>query len=143
MAATARTGALGVVIGFLARRPALLAPAIARYSRLATVCVLVVGVTGVTGVTGVLTGLVELGRGAPGAWPESLWTTGYGLLVLVKAVIIMVVGGVAVVVRRTMMPLVARRRPTAVARWCGAELALLSVAFGVAAVLTRSAVAPL
>ena len=77
--ASAWAGTLGAVIVFLARRPELLAVALPRYSRLATWCVLIVG------ATGVFTGLLELALSPVTSLPESLWSTRFGVLVLVKA----------------------------------------------------------
>lgn len=134
--ASAWAGALGAVIVFLSRRPELLAVAMPRYSRLATWCVLVVG------ATGVFTGLLELWLSPVTSLPASLWTTRFGVLVLAKAVLFAVIAAIAVVVRTRLLPAIAAGRRTAVAVWCGWELVVLALAFGVAVVLTRAAVVP-
>ena len=134
--ASAWAGALGAVIVFLSRKPELLAIAMPRYSRLATWCVLVVG------ATGVFTGLLELWLSPVTTLPSSLWTTRFGVLVLAKAVLFAIIAGIAVVVRTRLLPAIAAGRRTAVAVWCGWELIVLSLAFGVAVVLTRASVIP-
>lgn len=132
--ASAWAGALGAVILFLSRRADLLAVALPRYSRLATWCVLVVG------VTGVFTGLLELALSPVTSLPESLWTTRFGVLVLTKAALFSVIAAIAIVVRTRLLPAIAAGRRTAIAIWCGWELIVLALAFGVAVVLTRVSV---
>jgi putative copper resistance protein D len=134
--ASAWAGTLGAVIVFLARRPELLSVALPRYSRLATWCVLIVG------ATGVFTGLLELALSPVTSLPESLWNTRFGVLVLVKAGLFAVIAAVAIFVRSRLLPMIAAGRRTAVAVWCGWELIVLALAFGVAVVLTRASVTP-
>jgi putative copper resistance protein D len=134
--ASAWAGALGAVIIFLSRRPELLAMAMPRYSRLATWCVLIVG------VTGIFTGLLELALSPITSLPGSLFTTRFGVLVLLKAALMVVIAVIAIVVRTRMLPQIAAGRRTAVAVWCGWELIVLALAFGVAVVLTRASVTP-
>ena len=134
--ACAWAGGLGAVIVFLSRRPELLAMAMPRYSRLATWCVLIVG------VTGVFTGLLELALSPVTSLPASLWTTRFGVLVLAKAGLMVVIAVIAIVVRTWLLPAIAAGRRTAVAIWCGWELIVLALAFGVAVVLTRASVTP-
>ncbi len=134
--ASAWAGALGAVILFLSGRPELLAMAMPRYSRLATWCVLIVG------VSGIFTGLLELALSPVTSLPESLWTTRFGVLVLAKAVLLGIIAGIAIVVRTRLLPKIAAGRRTAVAVWCGWELIVLALAFGVAVVLTRASVTP-
>jgi len=131
VAATAWAGALGAVIIFLSRRPDLLAIALPRYSKLATWCVFLVG------TTGLFNGLVELALSPVTSLPSSLWMTRYGVLLLTKAVLIVVIAAVAIVVRTRLLPRIAAGRRTAVAVWCGWELIVLALAFAVAVVLTR------
>ncbi len=134
VAATAWAGSLGAVVVLLSRRPVLLAAAMPRYSRLATWCVVVVG------ATGVFTGLLELALSPVTALPGSLLSTRFGVLVLAKAVVTMLVAGIALVARNRLVPAIARGHRTAIAVWCGWELLVLAMAFGVAAVLTRASV---
>ena len=136
VAATAWAGALGAVIIFLSRRPDLLAIALPRYSKLATWCVFLVG------TTGLFNGLVELALSPVTSLPSSLWMTRYGVLLLTKAVLIVVIAAVAIVVRTRLLPRIAAGRRTAVAVWCGWELIVLALAFAVAVVLTRAPVTP-
>ena len=62
--------------------------------------------------------------------------------VLAKAAFIVVIAGIAIVVRTRLLPQIAAGRRTAVAVWCGWELIVLALAFGVAVVLTRASVTP-
>jgi len=132
--ACAWAGGLAAVIVFLVRQPELLAMAMPRYSRLATWCVLIVG------VTGVFTGLLELALSPLNSLPASLWSTRFGVLVLAKAALMVVIAVIAVVVRTRLLPAIAAGRRTAIAVWCGWELLVLALAFGVAVVLTRASV---
>lgn len=136
VAATTWAGGLLAVLVFLARRPDLLALTLPRFSRLATWCVLVVG------LTGLFNGLVELALSPITTLPMSLWETRYGVLILGKLVCMAAVAGLAVVVRTRLIPRIAAGRPTSVAIWCGWELLMLALAFGIAVVLTRASVTP-
>lgn len=138
---SAWAGGLAVVVLLLARHPSLLAVALPRYSKLATVCVFVVG------VTGLFTGLAELALSPTTSLPESLWQTRYGVLILAKAVFLAVIAGIALYVRGRLLRRIADgatrgKAAGAVALWCGWELVVLALAFGVAVVLTRTAVVP-
>lgn len=134
--ASAWAGGLGAVIIFLSGRPELLASTMPRYSKLATWCVLVVG------ISGVFNGLLELAVSPITSLPESLWTTRFGVLVMTKAALMAVIAVIAVVVRTKLLPQIAAGRKTALAVWCGWELIVLALAFGVAVVLTRASVTP-
>ncbi len=136
VAAAAWAGGLAAVVLLLARRPSLLAVALPRFSALATWCVVVVGLTGLAN------GLLELALSPITTLPDSLVTTRYGVLVLAKALCLAVVAVIAIRVRRRILPAVTDGRRTAFAAWCGWELAVLAVAYGVAVVLTRAAVTP-
>lgn len=135
-ASAAWLGGLAALVVFLARRPDLLAVALPRFSRLATWCVLIVGASGVAN------GLIELSLSPITTLPGSLVQTRYGVLLLAKAACLAVVAVIAVRVRTTVMPAVAAGRRAAFAAWCGWEIAVLAVAFGVAVVLTRASVTP-
>ncbi len=136
VAASAWAGGLGAVVVFLARRPALLAVALPSFSRLATWCVFVVG------ISGLFNGLLELYLSPITTLPSSLVDTPYGVLLLAKMACMAGVAAIALVVRRRVMPSVTAGRRSAVAVWCGWELLILAVAFGVAVVLTRATVTP-
>ena len=71
-----------------------------------------------------------------------MFTTRFGVLVLVKAALMVVIAAIAIVVRTSMLPQIEAGRRTAVAVWCGWELIVLALAFGVAVVLTRASVTP-
>ncbi len=108
--------------------------ALPRFSRLAGVCVFVVA------ASGLLSGLATLATSDLAVpLPTSLWVTSYGRLLIAKLVCIGVIGVIAVVVRRGLLVLIIDRKPTAIAVWCGFELTVMAVAYGVAVVLTRSA----
>lgn len=132
--AAAWVGGLGATIVFLARRPELLAVALPRFSRLATYCVFVVAASGIfSGLSMLATADIRE------PLPESIWTTHYGQLMIAKLVCVTIIAVLAVGVRRGMLVSIADRKPTAVARWCGVELIVMAVAYGLAVVLTRSA----
>ena len=137
VSASAWAGGLAVVVIMLVRHPALLAVALPRYSKLATICVFLVA------VTGIFNGLVELALSPTAHLPESIWQTRYGVLVLAKAVLMGVVAVLAVYIRYKLLPRIKARSRATIAYWCGLELLVLALAFGVAVVLTRTSVVPL
>jgi len=134
VAATAWAGGLVALVIFLAREPELLADALPRFSKLATWCVFIVG------LTGVFNGLLELALSPLTELPGSLFTTGYGVLVLGKTLCFVIVAVIAVYVRRRIIPGVAAKNRTTLALWCGWEVLTLGAAFGIAVALTRAAV---
>lgn len=121
-AAALWVGGLAALLVFVARNRALLDATIGRFSQLAGVCVVTVA------ITGVLAAQVRL--------PDwgALLTTGYGLLVVGKAVALVALAGLGALARRR---LAAGRTP--VLRWAGVEVALMAVTLGLAAALTQSA----
>lgn len=121
-AASAWVGGLGALLVFVAARRSLLDPVLPRFSTLATFCV--VGV----GVTGVLNGLLRL----PAL--TALWTSGYGWLLIAKALLLVVLAVLGNVARRR---LAANRLP--VLRWAALEVTVMAIAIGVAAALTQTA----
>ncbi|MEO7125664.1 MAG: CopD family protein [Nakamurella sp.] len=127
-------GGLAVLVVVLARHRDLLAIALPKFSRLATWCVFVVGLSGIAN------GLLELYLSPITRLPSSLWETRYGVMLIAKAACFAAVAVIAIVVRSRVMPAVAAGRRTAFAAWCGWEVAVLTVAFGVAVVLTRAEV---
>lgn len=129
-------GGLVALVVVLARNRELLELALPKFSRLATWCVFIVGLTGVAN------GLLELYLSPITSLPSSLWETRYGVLILAKTVCLAAVAVIALHVRRRIMPAVAKGSCSSFAAWCGWEVAVLSVAFGVAVVLTRAEVAP-
>ena len=121
-AASLWVGGLGALLVLLGRRRELLATALPRFSTLAGFCLATVT------VSGVLTAQVRLGSWA------ALFTTGYGALVIAKAVALVGLGGLGLLTRRRMA---AGRLP--VLRWAGVEVALMAVTLGLAAALSQSA----
>lgn len=89
--------------------------------------------------TGLFSGIAGLATSKVTSMPEAIWETHYGQLLIVKFLCIALVSVTAIRVRRVMMPKIALRQKSAVALWCGLELVVLAVAFGVAVVLTRAA----
>lgn len=127
-------GGLAVLVVVLARRRDLLTIALPKFSRLATWCVFIVGLSGIAN------GLLELYLSPITTLPSSLWETRYGVLLIAEAACLAAVAVIAIYVRNRVMPAVAAGRRTTFAAWCGWEVAVLAVAFGVAVVLSRAEV---
>ncbi len=133
-AAALWTGGLGATLALLSSDRALLSRALPRYSPLAGGCLLVVA------VTGVLNAVVALSA-RPGTVPlPELLTSGYGLLVVLKAGCLCLLAAIGGHIRLRLLPAVRRADRTSVALWGCWELGIMGVAFGLAAVLARSAV---
>lgn len=134
LSAVAWTGGLVAVLTLLGTRRDLLADALPRFSRLATVCVFAIG------ITGLLNGWYEL-YSTPGVhWYVALFTTGYGGILIGKLVCVGTAAALGAYTRFRLLPGVVARRPTAVLTWCTLEIAVLGIAFGLAAVLVRAPV---
>jgi putative copper export protein len=133
--ACAWTGGLAALTVLLVRDRALLARALPRFSRLATVALIVVG------LSGVFNALVELLLSPDRAFPESLVTTRYGWLVLAKTLFVVVIALLGANIRWRLLPAITRQAPTALAKWAAFELAVMGLAFGVAVALTRAPIA--
>jgi copper resistance protein D len=121
-AASLWVGGLAAILVLLGRRRELLVTALPRFSTLAGACLAVVT------VSGVLTAQVRLGSWA------ALFFTGYGALVVAKAVALVLIGGLGLLTRRRMA---AGRTP--VLRWAGIEVTLMAVTLGLAAALSQAA----
>ena len=121
-AASLWVGGLAAILVLLGRRRELLVTALPRFSTLAGACLAVVT------VSGVLTAQVRLGSWA------ALFFTGYGALVIAKAVALVLLGGLGLLTRRRMA---AGRIP--VLRWAGVEVTLMAVTLGLAAALSQAA----
>ena len=121
-AASLWVGGLAAILVLLGRRRELLVTALPRFSTLAGACLAVVT------VSGVLTAQVRLGSWA------ALFFTGYGALVIAKAVALVGLGGLGLLTRRRMA---AGRLP--VLRWAGVEVTLMAVTLGLAAALSQAA----
>jgi copper resistance protein D len=120
-AAALWVGGLAVLVVLVARHRALLDAVLPRYSRVAGAAVVTVALTGVVAAA------VRVG-----SW-TALVSTGYGLLVVGKAVCLVLLAGLGGLARRR---LAAGRAP--VLRWAGLEVALMAVTLGLAAALTQS-----
>ncbi|MBP2707019.1 CopD family protein [Microbispora sp. RL4-1S] len=133
--AAAWTGGLLSLAVLLSRDRELLARTLPRFSRLATWALIVVA------LSGLFNGAVELLLSPLEPFPQSLVTTKYGWLVLAKTLLIGLVAVAGANMRWRLMPAVARRAPTAFARWAALEVTLMGLAYGVAVALTRAPVA--
>ncbi|HEX3785201.1 MAG TPA: CopD family protein [Pseudonocardiaceae bacterium] len=132
--AVAWTGGLLAVILLVAANRSLLAFALPRYSKIATVCVFLVM------VTGVFNGWLELYQ-TPGVhWYLALFTSGYGQILLLKGGCLTAAALLGAHTRFKLLPKIAERRTTAVATWALLELTVMGLAFGLAAVLVRAPV---
>ncbi|QFZ16093.1 copper resistance D family protein [Saccharothrix syringae] len=135
LGAAAWTGGLAVLVALVAHRRGLLAEALPKFSKLATVSLVLVS------VTGLFNGILELALNPVVTLPGSLFTTSYGLVLLGKVVC---AAGLAVLganIRWRMLPHIAQHKPTALVGWAAVELAIMGVAFGLAVVLSRAPVA--
>jgi putative copper resistance protein D len=132
--AVAWTGGLLATILLAIGDREILAVALPRYSKVATVCVFLVP------ATGLLNGLIQLYL-TPGVhWYLALFTTGYGQIMLVKGACLIIAGLLGAHIRFRLLDGVQRRTRTAVLRWASLELIVMAVAFGLAAVLVRAPV---
>lgn len=128
------TGGLLAVILLLLTNRSLLADALPRYSKIATVCVFL------TAVTGAFNGWFELYL-TPGIhWYVALFDTGYGRILLGKIVCVTAAGLIGAHTRFRLLPAIQQRKPTALALWSTMELSVMAIAFGLAAVLVRAPV---
>ncbi|GAA2990197.1 copper resistance D family protein [Actinokineospora diospyrosa] len=134
MSAAAWTGGLGAVVVLLAANRTLLAHALPRFSKLATICLVVVT------ATGVFNGAVELLVNPNIPLLEALVGTRYGVLVLLKTACLVGLAVLGAKIRWRLMPAIAAHRSTALVTWAGLELAIMGLAFGFAVVLTRAPV---
>lgn len=93
---------------------------------------------GVLTVTGLISGLVEIDG------PANLVSSGYGRILLAKAVVLVILVGLAAWHRRRWLPAVQRHRSseTASVRAAVVELAIMAVALGLAAGLSATAPIP-
>lgn len=135
MSAAAWTGGLSVLAVLLAGNRALLAHALPRFSKLATVCLLV------SAATGLFNAVVELQLQPVMSFWEALFSTPYGLLVIGK---LLCVGAIALVgarMRWRLLPAIAAHKNSAFVSWTALEVAIMGLAFGFAVVLTRAPVA--
>ena len=132
--AVAWTGGLLAVIMLVAANRTLLSFALPRYSRIATVCVFL------TLVTGMFNGWLELYQ-TPGVhWYLALFTSGYGQILLLKGGCLTAAALLGAHTRFKLLPKIVEKSKTAVITWATVELAVMGLAFGLAAVLVRAPV---
>jgi putative copper resistance protein D len=134
LAATAWTGGLLAVVVLLGRRRDLLADALPRFSRLATVCVFL------TAITGTVSAWLHLFVTPGVIWYSALFTTEYGLVLVCKVVCLVAIGLFGAHIRFRLLPAIRERHRTALVGWVALELSVMGLAFGFAAVLTQSPV---
>jgi putative copper resistance protein D len=135
LGAAAWTGGLGALVVLVAHRKGLLAEALPKFSKLATISLVLVT------ATGLFNGLLELGLNPVVSLPGSLFTTSYGLLLIGKAVCAGALALLGANIRWRLLPRIAKHQRTAVLGWAAAELAIMGVAFGLAVVLASAPVA--
>ncbi|MEU6127778.1 CopD family protein [Saccharopolyspora sp. NPDC047091] len=132
LAAAVWAGGLAAITAFVAPRRGLLATTLPRYSKLAT------GAIALVAVSGVFNGITELT--AAGVGLDGLTGTGYGRIVLLKAVLLGLLAALGGHARFRLLPLVERHRRTALITWTAVELGVMGVAYGLGAVLARAPV---
>lgn len=132
MGAAAWTGGLLAVILLIASDRELLARVLPRFSRLATLALVLVSVSGL--VNGLATMALTPGVQLPGA----LLSGEYGPLVLAKAAGVALLIPLAAHIRFRLMPHIAERRATAVVAWAAAEVTVMGLSYGVAVALTTA-----
>ncbi|MBY8850541.1 copper resistance D family protein [Saccharothrix longispora] len=135
LGAAAWTGGLAALVVLVAHRRGLLAEALPKFSKLATVALALVT------VTGLFNGVLELALNPVIGLPGSLFTTSYGLVLVGKAVCAVALGLLGANIRWRLLPHIAQHRTTALVAWAAVELAVMGVAFGLAVVLSRAPVA--
>ncbi|GHF09834.1 copper resistance protein CopD [Amycolatopsis deserti] len=134
MGAVAWTGGLGAMVVLLAGNRTLLAHALPRFSKLATLCL------ALTVATGLFNAVVEILLNPTIGLVTALFTTPYGQLVVLKIVCAAGIGVLGAMVRWKLMPRIVRHERTALATWATLELTVMGLAFGFAVVLTRAPV---
>ncbi|GAA0820275.1 copper resistance D family protein [Streptosporangium amethystogenes subsp. fukuiense] len=132
MGAAAWTGGLLTIILLVAADRELLARALPKFSRLATLALVLVSVSGL--VTGLATMALTPGVELPGA----LLRGEYGPLVVAKVASVALLIPFAAHIRFRLLPHIAERRATAVVAWAAAEITVMGLAYGVAVALTTA-----
>jgi putative copper resistance protein D len=131
LAASAWTGGLFALALLVFGRRGDLAVALPRFSRLATIGLCVVG------CTGIIDAIVEL-AGTAGVGITGLWRGPYGLLVLGKLGCLILLALLGGNIRFRLLPGVAAGRRVPLVGWVALELAVMGLAYGLAAVLQQS-----
>jgi putative copper resistance protein D len=135
MSAVTWTGGLGAMTVLLIGNRTLLAHAMPRFSKLATLCLIA------STVTGLFNGLVEILLNPVLSFWAGLFTTPYGQLMLLKLACTGVIALLGAHARWRLMPQIIRHNRTALAKWATLELTVMGLAFGFAVVLARAPVA--
>lgn len=135
MGAAAWTGGLVATAAFLAPHRDLLARVLPKFSRMATVCLLMVALSGL--VTGL--GTMALTPGV--RLPDAIVTSHYGLLVVVKTALVALLVPLAAHIRFRLLPAIRRGQATALVGWAAAEVGVMGLAYGVAVAITRASIA--
>jgi putative copper resistance protein D len=73
-------------------------------------------------------------------FPQSLFTTGYGLLFLGKAVCAGLIAVLGAHIRWRLLPKISQHKVTAIVQWAILEVTIMGVAFGLAVILSRAPV---
>lgn len=132
LAAAVWAGGLVAIAAFVAPHRGLLASTLPRYSKLATGAIVLVAVSGVfNGITELTTASAGLG---------GLIGTGYGRIVLLKALLLVLLAALGGHARFRLLPLVERHRRTALITWAAVEVGVMGAAYGLGAVLARAPV---
>ncbi|MDP4508709.1 copper resistance D family protein [Nonomuraea turcica] len=135
MGAAAWTGGLVATAVFVAPHKELLAAVLPKFSRMATVCLLLVGLSGL--ITGLGTMALTPGVTLPGA----IVTSPYGVLVAVKTLLMASLVPLAAHIRFRLLPAVRHGTATALVGWAAAEVSVMGLAYGVAVAITRASIA--
>ncbi|WP_086823361.1 copper resistance D family protein [Allokutzneria sp. NRRL B-24872] len=137
LAASAWVGGLLAVFVLVAPHRALLASVLPKFSRLAACCLAAVA------VSGAVSGLVQLSVRVDRPLFDALTGTGYGWLVIVKAVLLAVLGGIGAQLRFRLLPGLSpgasARSRLVLAAWITTELLVMALAVGLGAALGRAA----
>lgn len=134
LGAAAWTGGLGALMALVAYRKGLLAVALPKFSKVATISLIVVS------VTGLFNGLLELILNPVVPFPQSMFTTGYGLLFIGKAVCAVLIAVLGAHIRWRLLPKISQHKVTAIVQWAVLEVTIMGVAFGLAVILSRAPV---
>lgn len=134
MSAVAWTGGLGAMTVLLVGNRTLLAHALPRFSKLATLCLVL------STATGLFNGIAEIYLNPTLSFWTGVFATPYGRLLLLKALCASAIALVGAKVRWRLMPQIVRHNHTALATWATLELTIMGLAFGFAVVLTRAPV---
>lgn len=133
LAAAAWTGGLLAVAACVAPRRGQLAIALPRFSRLATLSIVVVGISGAA------SGILEL-LATPGVGIDGLFGTMYGRIVIIKMICVLLLAALGSHIRFRLLPRIARHEHTALIGWATVEISVMGLAYGLGAVLARSPV---